>query len=91
MQKITIVGNDSAAKNALMTALDPIGRIIDLPPEQITKDNINPISIYVDKDPSQKVIDSLEASPKFILVAKNNSYSNFGIGLQGNRMSCNTY
>jgi hypothetical protein len=82
MQKITIVGNDSAAKNALMIALDPIGRVIDLQPEQITKDNISPISIYVDKDPSQQVIDALEASPKFILVAKNNnSYSNFGIGL----------
>jgi hypothetical protein len=81
MQKITVVGKDSLAKKAVMLALDSIGRIIDLQPEQITKDNRNPISIYVDEDPSQQVIASLETSAKFILVAKNKSHSNTGTSL----------
>jgi hypothetical protein len=77
--QITVVGKDSAAKNAVMIAFDPIGRIIDLQPEQLTKDSINPIAIYVDKDPIDSLVASLGTSAKFVLIAKNNSHLNTGL------------
>jgi hypothetical protein len=77
--QITVVGKDSTAKNAVIMALDPIGRIIDLQPEHFTKDSINPVAIYIDKEPNASLVASLVASAKFILIAKNNSHLNTGL------------
>jgi hypothetical protein len=81
MQKITIVGKDSDAKNALIIALSPTFEIIDLRPGQIqahaSSIKINELAILVAEDPDRKIIDRLHGCARsLILIAKYNSTPN---------------
>jgi hypothetical protein len=77
MQKITIVGNDSAAKNALIIALHPTLEIIDFRPGQIQA-NANSIKtsesvIYVADEPDRQIIDRLHGLVKsLVLIGRHN-------------------
>jgi hypothetical protein len=82
MQKITIVGNDSAAKTALIIALSsPTLEIIDLRPGQI-QTHISSVkaskpAIYIDEEPDRQIIDRLHASIRsLVLIARYNSTPN---------------
>jgi hypothetical protein len=82
MQKITIVGNDSAAKTALIIALSsPTLEIIDLRPGQIqthiSSVKASKLAIYVDEEPDRQIIDRLHGSVRsLVLIARYNSTPN---------------
>jgi hypothetical protein len=56
MQKITVVGKDSAAKNAVVIALRSNFKVIDLHPEQTDINNINSagLILHVNEEPNQE-------------------------------------
>lgn len=79
MQKITVLGKDSAAKTAVIIALNPTIEIIDLCPEQIHVSNIKATSlaIYIAEEADQQIIDRLHGRFKsIILIAEDNSTPN---------------
>jgi hypothetical protein len=78
---IVVVGQDSAAKNALIIALHPTLEIIDLRPGQIqTNANIIKTSrsvIYVADEPDRQIIDRLHGLIKsLVLIARHNNIPN---------------
>jgi hypothetical protein len=60
MQKITVVGKDSAAKNAVIIALKSNFKVINLLPEQVDIKNVNSINLvlHLNEDPDQQDQDS---------------------------------
>jgi hypothetical protein len=81
MQKITIVGNDSAAKTALIIALSPTLEVIDLRPGQIQAHistiRTNKLAIFIAEEPDRQIIDRLHGAVRsLVLIAKCNSTPN---------------
>jgi hypothetical protein len=70
MQKITVVGKDSAAKNAAITALRHDFKVIDLCLEQIDINNINAagLVVYVDEEPDQQNFGQLNVNSHSVML-----------------------
>jgi hypothetical protein len=81
MQKITVMGKDSLAKTAIIIALSPTIEVIDLRPEQINTRisaiKASTVTIYIDEEPDQQIIDRLHGSVRaIILIARRNGIPN---------------
>jgi hypothetical protein len=74
MQNITVVGKDSAARTAVIIALNSNFKINDLLPEQIYFDDLSAadLVIYIAEQPDQQIIDRLhECGKSIILIGRN--------------------
>jgi hypothetical protein len=79
MQNITVVGKDSAARTAVIIALNSNFKINDLLPEQIYFDDLSAadLVIYIAEQPDQQIIDRLHECGKSIILI--GIYTNYGI------------
>jgi hypothetical protein len=71
MQKITVVGKDSAAKNAVIVSLNSTFQVTDLRPDEVSVNNISDtdLVIYVtDSQPDQQIFERLRAGYRALIL-----------------------